>query len=124
MSATISSAAELNDIKPGVVGYATQKYNNMSKQDRDKFALLVQCGFIATHLGKDNDRQNYFVQALAFDPPLVWGETYTEQVSYFRGYVDATYNSNPGSISTTYTERCLPLININITGIQKDYHRK
>lgn len=125
LSTTICSADEINSIKPGVVGYATQKFNNMSKGDRDKFALLLQCNFIAKHLGKDNDSQNYLVQAFVFGPPITSGGLFdTEIVSYFRGYADGMFNSNPDSIRKSYNARCSPLIDKDISETQKKYETK
>ena len=103
-------AIQPKQMEPGVVGYATLQYEKMSEDKRNKFALLVKCGFASEHL---NQSGGFLARAMGSDVPLIWRNWETEIVSYYKGYMQAMYKYNPNGLRGVYKNICIPLLKEN-----------
>ena len=106
--------ASLDQMKPGVVGYATKQLEQMSEADKAKYATLLKCTFMAIRLKYDDDASNFLAQAIISSTvPPWWGDWYTETSTYFKGYVDGLFVNNSKLMGPVYDKTCRPILTKN-----------
>jgi len=104
----------LDQMQPGVVGYATKQFQQMSEAEKDKYGMFLKCTFMAIRLKYDGDASKYLAHAISSTVPPFWGDWYTETTTYYRGYVDGLFVNNSNKLmAAVYDKTCRPILTIS-----------